>query len=1264
MNEEPKRPTIEPELEARIVALVLGEASDFEAEELKRLIAEQPELAAFKLHMQSVHGLLQEVGTGEFEAPSDGANGDWKLPADKRNAVLAVIRGEATVPAMTQGVHQPAQQRMAAKRSVRWRLTRVAAGVCVAGFVGVLTLPSFFTDELGQGDLMRRLGLATNEVPAVAALDQSTVPNASWGATNLGYDIDDAVTPHWALQYSPQAATTDPNSSPAESRRFGSYRLQETDDALSALRSTLGGEAASGSDFDDDVVSYFGEAEMKRNGERLSRLRGESEKKGRATATEEDASAAPPLAAGGLVFFDQDEGNWRFRERGEGGGDNDGDGTDFSSITGAVAGLEFQDSVDAITGDELINAAVGLPSLVGGPDGSKKVEELGRLSETLSLQVTPRIMIDEEESLADAGLSVAGDDQYFRFSKSAQPDSEVSEAFGLEMRDQRSKALASKRGIVSQQSSEQQRGGVRRELQVGNGFVSGLEKQQMETAVDASGLVERRFGNETQWMSEIDLAQTTAPGSEDAGKRLGNLFGTNSSSRQNSSGGEEAGVIPNLQRDSLPASGRLFKSEDLGVATPSAAGTSNVGGLGGGIGGFQGWADSANETPAAGRGIAADGAVDADEVVSRFDSWFGSVPGEAGAAGELSRIAMPESVAPPVAVTTLDFAAPAVTNRTDVTSGKRVTKEETLEKLAEQIGETNGRFNSKATITGTTTRSVIPLFMVPAQPPHSFELGDKADPKSIARGRSRISGSGVQENVFADVDSFQPEQQVELKSKTRGLGVVEGKSLDLFFKYHAPVDHYFGDTEESQSAVEGFKSMKRPSIKGIAPSAEFNKQQAAVEAFSTFSLHVSDVSFKLALAALGKGEWPEAAKVRIEEFVNAFDYGDPMPGHGEKVACAIEQSVHPFVQQRNLLRVSMRTAAAGRASSTPLRLTFLLDNSGSMERIDRQQTVRRAFALLAQQLTPIDQVTLISFARQPRLLADKVSGTEASKLVQLIDELPREGGTNIEAALQLAFEKASEQQTPDAQNRIILLTDGAVNLGNAKPESLSHMVTTIRNTGIAFDAAGISAEGLNDEVLEALTRQGDGRYYLLDSVESADESFARQIAGALRPSAKNVKVQVEFNPKRVGRYKLLGFERHILKKEDFRNDKVDAAEMAAAEAGVAMYQFEAMPDGEGDVGSVSVRFQDLSTGEMVENRWPIPYAADAPRPDQAAPSLRIATAAALLAAKLKGDALGESVDLKVLSGLVSSLPEQQRNTRRVQQLQQMIEQARQLMGKS
>ena len=218
----------------------------------------------------------------------------------------------------------------------------------------------------------------------------------------------------------------------------------------------------------------------------------------------------------------------------------------------------------------------------------------------------------------------------------------------------------------------------------------------------------------------------------------------------------------------------------------------------------------------------------------------------------------------------------------------------------------------------------------------------------------------------------------------------------------------------------------------------------------------------------------------------------------------------------------------------------------------------------------------------------------------------------------------------------------------------------MREAGIAFDAAGIGADGLNDEILEALTRKGDGRYYLLDKPEDADEGFARQIAGALRPAAKNVKVQIEFNPERVASYKLLGFEKHRLKKEDFRDDKVDAAEIAAEEAGIAVYQFEPLADGKGDVGTAFLRFRDMSTGQMVEKRWPIAYAPNAPRPDQASPKIRLATVAALFAAKLKGDALGASVDLAELTQLLDSLPPQLRNLERVKSLHSMIEKARSL----
>ncbi len=437
----------------------------------------------------------------------------------------------------------------------------------------------------------------------------------------------------------------------------------------------------------------------------------------------------------------------------------------------------------------------------------------------------------------------------------------------------------------------------------------------------------------------------------------------------------------------------------------------------------------------------------------------------------------------------------------------------------------------------------------------------------------------------------------------------------------------------------------------------FPEESAAKNPFSTFSLHVSDVSFKLAQDALAKGEWPERNRIRVEEFVNAFDYGDPMPSQRDKVACRQEQAIHPFLQQRNLLRIAMRTAAAGRSGQTPLRLTIMLDKSGSMERPDRVATVHLAFTRLTEQLQPNDRVTLLSFARQPRLLADGATGADLAKLANLAAATPTEGGTNLEAALHLAIEKAEEHKLAGAQNRIVLITDGAANLGDANPERLGATIEAIRERGIAFDAAGVGAEGLNDEILEALTRKGDGRYYLLNRPEDADDGFAKQIAGALRPAAKNVKIQVEFNPRRVGRYKLIGFEKHRLKKEDFRNDKVDAAEMAAEEAGVALYQIQPLPEGEGDIGSVSVRFRDMSTGQMVERRWPIPYQPNACRLDAAPTSMKTAVCAAMLGSKLKGDALGETVDLAQLARYAADL-----SGERPEQLRAMIQQARELVS--
>ena len=437
---------------------------------------------------------------------------------------------------------------------------------------------------------------------------------------------------------------------------------------------------------------------------------------------------------------------------------------------------------------------------------------------------------------------------------------------------------------------------------------------------------------------------------------------------------------------------------------------------------------------------------------------------------------------------------------------------------------------------------------------------------------------------------------------------------------------------------------------------------ANTQPVSTFSLHVSDVSFRLTKAALDRGARPDPAAIRPEEFYNAFDYGDPSPASGEPVSCRVEQSAHPFLQQRNLVRIAMKVPATGRGAGQPLRLTVLLDTSGSMEREDRAASVRKAMEVLASLLGPDDRVTLIGFARQPRLLADRVPGDQAAKLVEIIGRTPAEGGTNLEEALKLAGEHARAQFTAGAQNRIVVLTDGAANLGNDDPVQLSAQIVTLRQQGIAFDACGIGADGLDDTILEALTRKGDGRYYVINSPAEADAGFAHELAGAFRPAAQNVKVQVRFNPARVRAYRLIGFEQHRLREEDFHNDRVDAAELAAEEAAVALYQVEVLPEGDGELGDVFVRFHNTATGEMVERSWTLAYAPQAPAFDRATPSIQLAGIAALVAERLRGGALAAQIRLGDLAPVVNTLRGHYAHEAHVQELVTMFTQTRRLTG--
>ena len=437
---------------------------------------------------------------------------------------------------------------------------------------------------------------------------------------------------------------------------------------------------------------------------------------------------------------------------------------------------------------------------------------------------------------------------------------------------------------------------------------------------------------------------------------------------------------------------------------------------------------------------------------------------------------------------------------------------------------------------------------------------------------------------------------------------------------------------------------------------------AGENAFSTFSLNVADVSFQLAGASLESGAMPAASGIRTEEFINALNYHDPEPVAGP-LGFSFERARCSFTHNRDLVRLSVKTAAQGRQAGRPLQLVLLVDNSGSMERADRVSILRECLRVLATQVTAQDRISVITFARTARLWIDSLPGNQAMQIATRLSELTPEGGTNLEEAMALGYQTARRHLVANGINRVVLMTDGAANLGTVDGATLKAQVEAERKQGVSFDCFGIGWEGYNDHLLEELSRNGDGRYGFVNTVEAAGSEFAGQLAGALRVAASDVKVQIEFNPKRVGLWRQLGYAKHQLAKQDFRNNAVDAAELGAAEAGNALYLIEVRAQGEGPVGVARVRFKSPGTSDYHEQTWTLPYEGGAVPLEQSSHSLRLAASAGFFAEMLAESPVAQGLKTGNLLGLLGDVATTYGSDPRVQRLEWMLRAAHSISGK-
>lgn len=541
--------------------------------------------------------------------------------------------------------------------------------------------------------------------------------------------------------------------------------------------------------------------------------------------------------------------------------------------------------------------------------------------------------------------------------------------------------------------------------------------------------------------------------------------------------------------------------------------------------------------------------------------------------------------------------------------------------------------------------------------------------KEVATARGRL------DDLQALPAARPVEELAKLKKEPAEAKGVKASDLSLYLRSTSGTRALVDESRKEQLAAEAAgksvedakqKEPEPPAPPKVAPPNAPVPQpevSATENAFSTFSLNVSDVSFKLAQASLEKGVLPDVTTVRSEEFINAFDYHDPEPTGHAPIAFAWERARYPFAHDRDLLRFSVKTAASGRQANRPLNLVLLLDNSGSMERADRVAIRQECLRVLAGQLQPQDRISVVAFARTARLWVDGLAGGQPEELLRRVGDLAPEGGTNLEDAMNVAYQTALKHFLPNGVNRVVLLTDGAANLGDVEPESLKKQVEAQRKQGVALDCFGIGWEGYNDDLLETLSRNGDGRYGFVNTPLAAATEFAGQLAGALKVAASDVKVQVEWNPRRVTVWRQIGYAKHQLKKEQFRDNTVDAAEIAAAEAGNALYTVQVNPRGEGPIGTVRVRFRVPGTSDYREHEWTVPYDGAAKPLEQAGATIRLAATASAFSEWLAASPFAGEVTPDRLLAYLAGVPEQYAADPRPKQLEWMIRQAKSVAGR-
>jgi len=341
--------------------------------------------------------------------------------------------------------------------------------------------------------------------------------------------------------------------------------------------------------------------------------------------------------------------------------------------------------------------------------------------------------------------------------------------------------------------------------------------------------------------------------------------------------------------------------------------------------------------------------------------------------------------------------------------------------------------------------------------------------------------------------------------------------------------------------------------------------EVAQNPLSTFSIDVDTASYSNVRRFLNNNQMPPQDAARIEEMVNYFSYNYPQPHGDDPFSLTLEGSACPWNTEHQLVLVGVQGKKLDAQKLPASNLVFLIDTSGSMQSADKLELLKQSFRLLVQQLTANERVAIVTYAGSAGLVLDSTPGDQKDKIVNAINGLYAGGSTAGSAGIQLAYEIAKKNFISGGNNRVVLATDGDFNVGVSSDAELVRIIEEKRKEGVFLTVLGFGTGNYQDAKMEQLADKGNGNFYYIDNLNEGKKVLVSELGSTLFTIAKDVKIQIEFNPAHVKAYRLIGYENRILAKEDFNDDTKDAGELGAGHTVTALY--EVVPAGSAEVVS-------------------------------------------------------------------------------------------------